>query len=152
MQRAFFHCTVAFAYQFSQCGLHITLIEYGESAFQTDSRAIFVQHVHTQAMKGRNGQSLDLFRVQLFFKTTAHFCRSLVGKCDGDNRAWRVLLFFDQPGNLLGDDSGLAASCAREHQQGRFKMPDCCELLRVEAHKSLNLPVRIVRSRRAREA
>ena len=61
-----------------------------------------------------------------------HFLRRLVGEGDGGDVRGRDLALLDQVGDLLGDDAGLAAAGAGQHQQRAVEIAHRLALRRVE--------------------
>jgi hypothetical protein len=64
--------------------------------------------------------------------TGLHLTRGLVGEGDGDDMPRRYPVILDEPGDLFGDDGGLAAARTGQYQQWAIDVLYSGFLLRVQ--------------------
>ena len=81
------------------------------------------QHPHTERMERGNDRLRDRHAANNLLDALAHFCRSFIGECDGEDGFRHHAQVFDQVRDPIGDDTSFPATRASQNQHrpfGRF--------------------------------
>ena len=98
----------------------VIAVQNAELRFEAQQGAILAHHAHTQRMEGAN-QHFGGGLADQAAGPFAHLGSRLVGECDGGN-AFGFQPRLDEPGDLVGNDAGLARAGARQHEAGSLQV------------------------------
>ena len=112
------------AHQFVDQVAAVLGIEDGEARLEAQPGVFAAKDVQAQGMEGGQGQAPPRAPFQQPADPFPHFPGGLVGEGDGHDVPGRQPALPDQVGDLVGDDTGLAAAGAGQHQQGAIDVAD----------------------------
>src|SRR5690606_1247828 len=90
----------------------------GEAGFVAQALVLLADDVKAQVVEGGDGQAPAFGAAQQHADALLHLPGGLVGEGHGDDVLGTDAALLDQIGDLAGDDTGLAATGAGQHEQG----------------------------------
>ena len=101
---------------FDGVGLVVLIVD-GEVTIEADAFTVASQDAGAYGVEGAHGHRFSGSQHQAV-QAFAHFARGLVGEGDGKYAPGSHSALFDEVGDAVGDDAGLAGAGSRDDQQG----------------------------------